>query len=82
MTINESTHNAYCSYLTGNYPPNIHNVQTLVQVCYNLVVANAKAIREFHKLNLTSQVGIVRPTPSDPQGHAGIPRGAAARRSV
>lgn len=59
VTINESTHNAYCSYLTGNYPPNIHNVQTLVQVCYNLVVANAKAIREFRKLNLTSQVGIV-----------------------
>lgn len=63
VTINESTHNAYCSYLTGNYPPNVHNIQTLVQVCYHLVVANAKAIREFRKLNLkNSQIGIVHTT--------------------
>lgn len=62
VTINESTHNAYCSYLTGNYPPNKHDVQTLVQVCYNLVVANAKAIREFRKLGLESKIGIVHTT--------------------
>ena len=62
VTINESTHNAYCSYLTGNYPPNVHNVQMLVQVCYNLVIANAKAIHEFRKLNIKSQVGIVHTT--------------------
>lgn len=62
VTINESTHNAYCSYLTGNYPPNKHDIQTLVQVCYNFVVANAKAIREFRKLNLTAKIGIVHTT--------------------
>ncbi|MEG1462021.1 MAG: glycoside hydrolase family 1 protein, partial [Anaerorhabdus sp.] len=62
VTINESTHNAYCSYLTGNYPPNVHDVQTLVQVCYNLVIANAKAICEFRKLNLKSKIGIVHTT--------------------
>lgn len=62
VTINESTHNAFCSYLSGNYPPNKHDVKTLVQVCYNLVVANAKAIREFRKLNLSAQIGIVHTT--------------------
>lgn len=62
VTINESTHNAYCSYLTGNYPPNKHDLQLLVQVCYNFVVANAKAIKEFRKLNLKSKIGIVHTT--------------------
>lgn len=62
VTINESTHNAYCSYLTGNYPPNKHDIQTLVQVCYNFVIANAKAIQEFRKLHLKSKIGIVHTT--------------------
>lgn len=62
VTINESTHNAYCSYLTGNYPPNIHDVKTLVKVCYHLVVANARAIAEFRKLKLNSKIGIVHTT--------------------
>lgn len=50
VTINEATHNGCCSYLTGNYPPNKHDVQALVQVSYNFMVANAKAIREFRKM--------------------------------
>lgn len=63
VTINESTHNAFCSYLAGNYPPNVsHDPQKLVEVCYNFVVANAKAIREFRALNIYSQIGIVHTT--------------------
>ncbi|MCF0112338.1 MAG: glycoside hydrolase family 1 protein [Erysipelotrichaceae bacterium] len=62
VTINEMTHNSTCAYLTGNYPPNISDPQTLVQVSYNLLVANAKAIREFRKLHLTSKIGIVHTT--------------------
>lgn len=62
VTINECTHNGTCSYLTGNYPPNKHNVQAMVQVSYNMMVANAKAIREFRKLDLDSQIGIVHTT--------------------
>ncbi|WP_302327060.1 glycoside hydrolase family 1 protein [Enterocloster lavalensis] len=64
VTINEPTHNGNCSYLCGNYPPNKHDVQALVQVSYNMMVANAKAIREFRKLNLKSQIGIVHTTNS------------------
>lgn len=63
VTINEATHNGTCSYLTGNYPPNKHDVQALVQVSYNFMVANAKAIREFRKMGFThSQIGIVHTT--------------------
>lgn len=63
VTINESTHNAFCSYLAGNYPPNVKNdSQKLVEVCYNFVVANAMAIREFRKLKIDSRIGIVHTT--------------------
>lgn len=62
VTINEITHNINCSYLTGNYPPNIHDTQLLVQAGYNMLVASAKAIREFRKLKLNSQIGIVHTT--------------------
>lgn len=65
VTINEATHNGNCSYLTGNYPPNKHDVQALVQVSYNFMVANAKAIREFRRMNFKhSQIGIVHTTNS------------------
>jgi len=60
VTINEPGHNATCNYLVGNYPPNEKNVQHLVQCIYNMDVCNAKAIREFRKLNIQgSQIGIV-----------------------
>lgn len=62
VTINECTHNGTCSYLTGNYPPNKHDVQAMVQASYNMMVANAKAIREFRKLHLKARIGIVHTT--------------------
>ena len=59
-TINEPNHNSYCSYLTGNYPPNhVGDVQNLVKVCYHNMVANAMAIKEFRNMNLKSKIGIV-----------------------
>ena len=59
-TINEPNHNSYCSYLTGNYPPNhVGDVQNLVKVCYHNMVANAMAIKEFRSMNLKSKIGIV-----------------------
>ena len=59
VTINEPTHNAFCSYMVGNYPPNEFNMQHLAQCAYNMMVCNAKAIREFRKYNLNAQIGIV-----------------------
>lgn len=63
VTINEITHNSNCSYMTGNYPPNIHNVQALCVAGYNMVIAHAKAVKEFRKFNFkNSKIGIVHTT--------------------
>lgn len=59
VTINEPTHNASCSYLIGNYPPNMKSFQLYVECIYRMVVCNAKAIQEFRKLNLNSKIGLV-----------------------
>lgn len=59
VTINEPSHNAFCSYMVGNYPPNVQDPQRLCHVAYNMMVANAKAISEFRKLKCDGQIGIV-----------------------
>ena len=59
-TINEPTFNASCCYLTGNYPPNVQNsLQDYFHCIYNMAVCNAKAIKEFRKLNLNAKIGLV-----------------------
>lgn len=62
VTINEPNHNAYCNYCVGNYPPNEkNNLQDYAHCSYNMMVCNAKAIREFRKLHIPgSQIGIVQ----------------------
>lgn len=60
VTINEPNHNAYCNYCVGNYPPNETNLQHYCQCAYNMAVCTAKAIREFRKLNLDAQIGVVQ----------------------
>lgn len=62
VTINEPNHNAYCNYCVGNYPPNEkNNLQDYAHCAYNMMVCNAKAIREFRRLNLKkAQIGIVQ----------------------
>lgn len=60
VTINEPNHNSACGYLSGNYPPNrVGDLQNLSLVCYHNMVGNAKAVREFRRLGLTSKIGIV-----------------------
>lgn len=60
VSINEPNHNAYCNYCVGNYPPNEQNLQHYAQCIYNMVVCNAKSVREFRKLKLDAQIGIVQ----------------------
>ena len=63
VTINEITHNTNCSYMTGNYPPNVHDIQAVCEVGYNLIIAHAKAVKEFRKFGFrNSQIGIVHTT--------------------
>lgn len=60
VTINEPNHNAYCNYCVGNYPPNENNLQHYCECAYNMIMCTAKSIREFRKLGLTSQIGVVQ----------------------
>lgn len=63
VTINEITHNTYCSYMQGNYPPNVHSTQAVCEVGYNLIMAHAKAVVEFRKFHFkNSQIGLVHTT--------------------
>ena len=63
VTINEITHNTNCSYMVGNYPPNVHDIQAVCEVGYNLIIAHAKAVTEFRKFHFkNSQIGIVHTT--------------------
>ena len=60
-TINEPNHDAYCDYCVGNYPPNEqNNLQDYFHCIYNMVLCNAKAVREFRTLKLDAQIGIVQ----------------------
>lgn len=60
VTINEPSHNAYCNYCVGNYPPNeSNNLQHYCECAYRMMVCNAKAIQEFRKLKLQASIGIV-----------------------
>lgn len=61
VTINEPNHNAYCDYCVGNYPPNEQNdLQDYAHCAYNMMVCNAKGIREFRRMDLDAQIGIVQ----------------------
>lgn len=63
VTINEITHNTNCSYMTGNYPPNVHSTQAVCEVGYNMIMGHAKAVVEFRKMGFkNSQIGIVHTT--------------------
>ena len=61
VTINEPNHNAYCNYCVGNYPPNEkNNLQDYAHCVYNMMVCNAKAIREFRKYHFeNAKIGYV-----------------------
>ena len=61
VTINEPNHNAYCNYCVGNYPPNKKaDLQAYARCCYNMMVCNAKAIREFRSFNFKhAKIGYV-----------------------
>ena len=50
-TLNEPEYFAYCAYAAGNYPPNVSDFNRYSKVGYNLLLASARAVIEFRKLN-------------------------------
>lgn len=59
-TFNEPRYYSYCSNMVGNYPPNRHlDIQSYFQYQYNLMLASARAINTFKKMELDGIIGIV-----------------------
>lgn len=63
VTHNEIRYYAHCCYLAGNYPPHKKmDFQAYSKVMYNGIIASAKAVIEYRKLNLPGTIGIVHPS--------------------
>ncbi|MEA4875679.1 MAG: glycoside hydrolase family 1 protein [Anaerorhabdus sp.] len=58
-TLNEPEYFAYCAYAAGNYPPNVSDFNRYSKVGYNLLLASARAVIEFRKLNCIGKIGLV-----------------------
>lgn len=58
VTINEPSYDTLCSYVAGNYPPNVHDVSRRWRAMYHMLLGSALAIRRFRTLR---DGGVVRP---------------------
>lgn len=59
VTVNEPKYYDYCSYLAGNYPPNVQSFDRFCRVGYHLLLGSAKAVNEFRKGNYIGKIGLV-----------------------
>lgn len=59
-TVNEPHYYSYCTNIVGNYPPARHlDFQSYFQYQYTLMLASAKAVREFKEAGIDGIVGVV-----------------------
>lgn len=58
-TINEPKYYSYCSYIVGNYPPNVQDFQRRTVVAYHLMLGSAMAVKCYHEGNYPGQIGLV-----------------------
>ena len=58
-TVNEPEFYVYCAYAAGNYPPNVSDLGRMAKAGYHLLLASARAIGAFRKLNCIGQIGLV-----------------------
>ncbi len=49
-TVNEPGYDTLCSYVAGNYPPNVHNVSRRWRAMYHMLLGSALAIKSFRGL--------------------------------
>lgn len=59
ITFNEPRFFTYSGYLIGNYPPSYKNPQREINAAYNVMLANAMAIKEFKAMGVDGKIGIV-----------------------
>lgn len=58
-TFNEPKWFVFSGYMSGNYPPCHKNPQEVVNVAYNVMYANALAVKSFKELGILGSIGIV-----------------------
>lgn len=61
-TINEPKYYSYCSYIVGNYPPNVKDFNRRTKVAYYLMLASARAVIAYHEGGYSGQIGLVHAT--------------------
>lgn len=58
-TFNEPRYYVFSGYFIGNYPPGLNDGQKTTEAAYHMMLANAKAVELFRKLQLSGEIGIV-----------------------
>ena len=58
-TFNEPKWFVFSGYMSGNYPPCHKNPQEVVNAAYNVMYANALAVKSFKELGILGSIGIV-----------------------
>ena len=58
-TFNEPKWFTFSGYFNGNYPPEHRDAQELITCCFNVMLANAMAVREFRAEKIPGEVGLV-----------------------
>lgn len=59
VTFNEPRYFVFSGYKIGNYPPAMKNTELTIKGSYYVMLANAKAIKEYRKYNFDGKIGIV-----------------------
>lgn len=66
VTFNEPRWFVFNGYFIGNYPPERHSAQDTIQAAYNVMYANALAVKAFREGKFPGEIGIVHSyTPVD-----------------
>lgn len=50
VTINEPGYDTLCSYVAGNYPPNMHDVSRRWRAMYHMLLGSALAVKQFRSM--------------------------------
>lgn len=58
ITFNEMIVFIEQGYITKSHPPDVHDPRRAYQVCHNVNVAHAKAVKLFREMNINGEIGI------------------------
>ncbi|MFK9094424.1 glycoside hydrolase family 1 protein [Bacillus salipaludis] len=58
-TFNEPRYYVFSGYKIGNYPPAIDDTQLTIQASFYMMLANAKAVKQYREMGQNGKIGIV-----------------------